>query len=107
MSDSKTKKQTVIKMKKKILKTILITLAGLLLLWFGMLATDAYCSGHLMKPVFAKPVAVTTGYGEGHDIYKGIGYTVEAETFISENSDKKLIAVTMYVGDKTVSASIS
>ncbi|MBQ5825287.1 MAG: hypothetical protein IIW48_10840 [Clostridia bacterium] len=93
--------------KRKIFKAVLITVAVALTALIGMFATDAYCAGHLMKPIFAKPVTVTTGYGEGHDVYKGIGYTVEAETFISENSDKRLIAVTMYVGDKTVSASIT
>ena len=107
MSGSKNTKAGEKMIKRRIFRTILITVAVVLTALIGMFATDKYCTGHLMKPVFAKPVTVTTGYGEGHDVYKGIGYTVEAEIFINKNGDKKLIAVTMYVGDKTVSASIS
>lgn len=107
MSGSKNTKAGEKMQKRKIFKAIIITVAVAFTALIGMFATDAYCAGHLMEPVFAKPVTVTTGYGEGHDVYKGIGYTINAETYTDENSDKRLIAVTMYVGDKTVSASIT
>ncbi len=93
--------------KTRIFKATLITVAVALAALAGMFATDAYMAGHLRQPIFARPVTLTTGYGEGHDVYKGIGYTVETETYTDENSYKRLIAVTMYVGNKVISASIT
>lgn len=93
--------------KRTAVKTVLAAVTVVLVALIGMFATDAYCAGHLMEPVFARPVTLSTGYGEGHDVYKGIGYTVETQTYTEEGSDTRLVAVTMYLGDKVVSASIT
>ncbi len=93
--------------KKRIVKSVLLTAATVACALIAMFATDAYRAGHLMAPIFAKPVSATTGYGIGHDLYRGIGYTVEVQTYTDENSETKLVAVTMYVDDKVVSASIT
>ncbi len=95
-------------MKAKIFfKALAIFLAVALTAWGGMFITDFYRSGHLMSPIFARPVSITTGYGIGHDLYKGIGYTVKSQTYTEKGSDKRLVGVTMYIGDKVVSASIT
>lgn len=93
--------------KKIIVKSVLITVTVTLTAFIGMFATDSYRAGHLMEPIFARPVSLTTGYGIGYDLYKGIGYTVETQTYTEKGSEKRLVAVTMYIGDKTVSASIT
>ena len=55
-----------------------------------------------MTPVFAK--CINDG---GDPTYKGLGYTVIAETQgDSDCCGTNIISVTMYVGDKVVSASI-
>lgn len=92
---------------KKFFKALIIFWATALTVWVGMFATDFYRSGHLMPPVFARPVAIITKHDTGHNIYKGIGYTVETDTCIGQNFDTRLISVTMYVGGKAVSASIT
>lgn len=93
--------------KRTAIKTVLTAVTAVLVALIGMFATDAYRAGHLMEPVFARPVPVTTGYGIGYDLYKGIGYTVETQTYTEDGSDTRLVAVTMYLGDKVVSASIT
>lgn len=98
--------------KKTAVKTVLAAVTVVLVALIGMFATDAYCAGHLMEPVFAKPVPVVTGTGYiltgiEYGLYKGIGYTVETQTYTEEGSDTRLVAVTMYLGDKVVSASIT
>lgn len=98
--------------KRTAVKTVLTAVTVVLVALIGMFATDAYRAGHLMEPVFARPVPVATGTGyiitgTGYDLYKGIGYTVETQTYTEEGSDTRLVAVTMYLGDKVVSASIT
>lgn len=93
--------------KKKIIKSVCITVAVALTALIGMFATDTYRAGHLMEPTFARPVSLTTEYGELLNVYKGIGYTVETKTYAEQDGGERLIAVTMYVGDKVVSASIT
>ena len=86
----------------KIIKALIIFLALCLVAWGGMFATDFYRSGHLMAPVFA-----TVMNNGGNPTYKGPGYTVIAETQgDSDCCGTNIISVTMYVGDKVVSASI-
>ncbi len=87
----------------KIIKALIIFLALCLVAWGGMFATDFYRSGHLMAPVFA-----TVMNNGGSPTYKGLGYTVEVETDRPVDSccGSRIIAVTMYVGEKAVSASI-
>lgn len=91
-------------MKRKIfIKALIISLAVVLAAWGGMFATDAYRSGHLMTPVFAR--CINDG---GDPTYKGLGYTVVAETCDDkEICGSQIISVTMYVGENVVSASIS
>ncbi len=93
--------------KKRVVKSILITAAVVLTALAAMFATDAYRAGHLMTPLFAKPVSLTVGYGTGQNLYKGIGYTVKTQTHTDKYSETRLIAVTMYIGDNVVSASIT
>lgn len=98
--------------KTRVFKAISITVAVVLIALIGMFATDAYCAGHLAEPIFAKPVPVVTGTGHiltgiEYGLYKGIGYTVETQTYTAEDSDIRLVAVTMYLGDRVVSASIT
>ena len=95
--------EKVNKMKKrKLFKALIISLALVLTAWCGMFATDYYRSGHLMTPMFAK--CINDG---GNPTYKGLGYTVVAETQgDSDCCGTSIISVTMYVGEKAVSASI-
>lgn len=88
---------------KKIFKALIILLAVALTAWGGMFITDFYRSGHLMSPLFALCIN-----GGGDPTYKGLGYTVTVETDRNcECCGSHIIAVTMYVGDKVVSASIT
>ena len=90
-------------MKRKIfLKALAAVTVLILTAWGGMFITDFYRSGHLMTPVFAK--CINDG---GNPTYKGLGYTVIAETQgDSDCCGTNIISVTMYVGEKVVSASI-
>ncbi len=88
--------------KRKIIIALIISLALVLTAWSGMFLTDLYCSGHLMPPVFAK--CINDG---GNPTYKGLGYTVVVETQgDSDCCGTNIISVTMYVGEKVISASI-
>lgn len=88
---------------KKFFNALAIFLAVALTAWSGMFITDFYRSGHLMSPIFA--TCVNDG---GDPTYKGLGYTVAVKIDRDcECCGSHIIAVTMYVGEKTVSASIT
>ncbi len=88
---------------KKIFKVLIIFLTVALTAWGGMFITDFYRSGHLMSPVFA--ICINDG---GTPTYKGLGYTVSVKTDRNcECCGSHIISVTMYVGEKAVSASIT
>ena len=91
-------------MKRKIfIKALIISLAVVVTAWGSMFITDFYRSGHLMTPVFAK--CINDG---GNPTYKGLGYTVVVDTCDDEECcGSQIISVTMYVGEKAVSASIT
>ncbi|MBQ3497872.1 MAG: hypothetical protein IJA87_01960 [Clostridia bacterium] len=82
---------------------LIIFLTVALTAWGGMFITDFYRSGHLMSPVFA--ICINDG---GTPTYKGLGYTVSVKTDRNcECCGSHIISVTMYVGEKAVSASIT
>ena len=89
--------------KTKTIKALIISLTLILTVWGGMFITDFYRSGHLMTPVFAK--CINDG---GNPTYRGLGYTVVVDTEQDEECcGTHIISVTMYVGEKAVSASIT
>ena len=88
---------------KNFFKALAVLIAVALTTWSGMFITDYYRSGHLMLPVFAS--CINDG---GTPTYKGLGYTVVSDINRDcECCGSHIIAVTMYVGDKAVSASIT
>lgn len=90
----------VFQVKKRILKTVTIAVAALVLVWAAAFAADYTRSASLKEPIFAF---------EGGDtgIYRGIGYTVEVERYTDPELGEYVGSVEMKMLGKIVSASIS
>ena len=89
----------VFQVKKRILKTVTIAAAALVLVWAAAFAADYTRSASLKEPIFAF---------EGGDtgIYRGIGYTV-VERYTDPELGEYVGSVEMKMLGKIVSASIS
>lgn len=87
-------------MKKRILKTVTIAAAALVLIWAAAFTADYIRSSSLKEPIFAF---------EGGDtgIYRGMGYTVEVERYTDPEPGEYVGSVEMKMPGKIVSASIS
>lgn len=92
-------------MKKKVMSTTVIVLVVLLSLAVGIFVTDYYRSQNLKIPIFAKATVLADDGGSG--TYQGLFYRVTVEKHLDTAYGVTIDAVTMYLGDKVVAASIA
>lgn len=92
-------------MKKRLLTFTGCFLLSLVLIWGGLLATDAYRCFHLQKPLFA--VGTQTADDGGSGIYQGLGYTVKLDGSLSDQYGYVVQSAELTAFGKVIAAAIT
>lgn len=90
---------------KKTLKTIIVLILTMLILWVIIFFIDYNLCSNLKMPIFVKAKITADDGGSGS--YYGLGYKVKVEKYLSSEYGVQLIKTEMYVGDKCIAGAIA
>lgn len=93
-------------MKRKLLTFLGCFVFSLALIWSMIFAVDCYRCSHLMKPLFTVGITDTLADDGGSGTYRGLGYTVVVDGYLSAEAGYIAESVEMSFLGKTVAASI-
>jgi len=93
-------------MKRKLLTFLGCFIFSLALIWSMIFAVDCYRCSHLMKPLFTVGITDTIADDGGSGSYRGLGYTVEVEGYLSAEAGYIAESVKLSMFGKVVAASI-
>lgn len=89
----------------KTLKIVIGVIVIIIVLYGIIFSIDYYRCSNLKEPIFVIPIKTADDGGTGE--YRGLGYTVKMEVYISSEHGKTITKVEMYMFNKFIVGAIA